>query len=140
MQVHCLHWLMSTDLLFGVLFANHVNSQLLKWHQCRAPIWQWRPDTAPTVSIHICLGLVVEYWPLWVHVDITGTLNPTICVILLLCFSLCHHHPTPAPFPFNPLYVYAEPILMHSMKNHQKLVKIGHYLLARLVIQKLIDN
>ena len=29
---------------------------------------------------------------------------------------------------------------MNSFKNHQKLAKISHYLLARLVVQKLIDN
>ena len=36
--------------------------------------------------------------------------------------------------------VYADPILMNSMKNHQKVAKISYYLLAMLVVQKLIDD
>ena len=32
------------------LLPNHVNSHLVKWHQWRAPIWQWGPDVAPTVN------------------------------------------------------------------------------------------
>ena len=45
---------------FWVCFADHVNPQLVKWRQRRAPIWLWGPDMAPTV--HVCLVLVMEYW------------------------------------------------------------------------------
>ena len=46
-----------------MLFADHVNPRIVKWHQWRAPIWQWGPAMAPTVSTHMPIGLVVEYWP-----------------------------------------------------------------------------
>ena len=91
------------------------------------------------LSAHVCLCLVVEYWP---FVDACGCHSHSKfyhCVILLLCFSLCHHPPHPCAPPTHPV-IYIGQILMNSMKKSQKLVKISHYLLARLVVQKLIDN
>ena len=114
LQDYCLHWLMSTNLLFQSAFVDHVNSWLMKWCQQQAPIWHRGLDMVP-LSVHVCLGLVVEYWPLRVHVHVRATLNSTICVILLLCLSCCHHlpllpshAPTPTPLPPTPLYMLAQ--------------------------------
>ena len=95
------------------IFADNVNPWLMKCCQRRALILQWGPDTAPTVSTHL-LGNID---PLWVHVDIIATLNSPICVILLFCFSLCHHPPLPTP-----LYMLAQCwcIPWKILKNCQK--------------------
>ena len=85
---------------FPSAFADHVNSQLVKWCQWRALIWQQGPYTGPIISTHLSLNLVEEYR------SIVGTcrhfshskLNSAIYVILPLCFSLCYHPPTAAPF------------------------------------------
>ena len=45
--------------------------------------------------------------------------------------------PTPPHAPPTHPLIYAGPKLINSMKNYQKLVKISHYLLASLVVQKL---
>ena len=135
MHVHCLHWLMSTGLLVQSDFSNHVNPRLVKWCQWRAPILQWGPDIASTVSTHLsrpCSGKLTLYGCMW-------TIDKLYhCVILLLCFSLCHHPTHPRTPPTHPL-IYTDPILMNSMKN-KKLMKIRHYLLTRLVVQMLMDN
>ena len=80
-----------------------------------------------------------DLYMLWVHVGIIDTLNSMVCVFWLLCFSLCHHPPHLHSPPTHPL-IYADPMLMTSMKKLSKLVKITHYLLARFVIEKLMDN
>ena len=104
-------------------------------------MWQWRPDMAPTVSAHLsrpCFGILVLCGYIYIH--IIATLDSTICVILLICLSFCHHPSRPRAPPTH-LLIYTDPILMNSMNNnHQKLVKTSHYLLAWLVVQKLIDN
>ena len=44
-----------------IAFSNHVNLQLMKWHQWRAPVWQWGPDMALTVGAHLsrpCNGIL----------------------------------------------------------------------------------
>ena len=90
-------------------------------------------------SAHICLSLVVEYWP---FVGACGHHRHSKlyhCVILLLYFSLRHHPPHPCVPPTYP-FIYFGPLLMNSMKRLSKWAKISHYLLAKLVIQKLIDN
>ena len=61
MHIYCLHWLMSINLLLQSAFSDHVNSRLVKWYQWRAPICQWGPDIAPTVSKCLsrpCSGLL----------------------------------------------------------------------------------
>ena len=132
MHIHCLHWLMSTGLLLQSAFPNHVNPRLVKWCQWKAPIWQWGLDMDP-LSAHICLRLVVEYSPLWVHVDAIATLNPTIVssCFFVLAFAITH----PTLHSSCPPLIYTGPILMNSMKKCQKLAKTNHYLLARLVVQ-----
>ena len=100
------------------------------------------------LSVHVCLGLIVEFWStvgirvdhslLWpdrffaflygskkwsgymrLHVDIMVTLNSAISVILLLCFSFCYHPPHTHVGPCN--------IDVWPWKNHQKMVKISQY-------------
>ena len=55
MHVHCLHWQLVC--FSRVLFANHVNPRLVKWLQFGSGDLTWLP-----LSVHVCLGLVVEYW------------------------------------------------------------------------------
>ena len=100
---------------FWVRFADHVNPQLMKWHQWKAPIWLWEPDMAPTVYVR--LVLVMEYCP---FVG-TCTLNSTICVILLLCLSFCHQPPHPHTSPARPSYVHWPNI----NEFHDKIIKTG---------------
>ena len=140
MYFHCFHWLMSTDLLFQSAFCrlcklihNWQNGAKVGGLKLGSGHLIWLP-----LSVHVCLGLVLKYWPL------VGTCTChsyfklyTVCVLLLLCLSFCHYSPYIPPIH---LLIYAAPILMNSMKNHQKLAKTCHYLLARLVVQKLIDN
>ena len=130
MHVPCLHWLL-TGLLFQSVFANHVNLWLVKCHQWRALIWKWRSDTDggdPTVSTRMsrpCSGIMAP-----VDVDIVVILNSTICVILLLCFSLCHHLPHTHTLLIHTLISLAQYQCI-PLKNHQKLLKINHYSFAR---------
>ena len=72
MHVHYLHWLMSVGLLIHSALFNHVNPLLVTRRLWSAPIWQC------ALSVHICLVLVVEYWPLWVNVQVIATLKFTI--------------------------------------------------------------
>ena len=65
MHAHCLHWLMSTGLLFQSAFFRSSINLLVNWSQWSALNQQWRgPDVAATVNIatHVFLDLVVEYW------------------------------------------------------------------------------
>ena len=112
MHVHFLHWLISTGLLLQSAFLT---------------IKSMTGEMAPmegsnlALSAHICLGLVVEYW---LFVGACGHHSHSKfyhCVILLLCFSLCHHPPHPRTPPTHPL-IYTGPKLMNPMK------KIHHYI------------
>ena len=119
MHVHCLYWLMSTGLLFQSTFYRPLKSttgEMMPMHRM-APIWQWGPDMSP-LSLHVCLGLV-NIGPLWVYVDIIATLTCTICVILLLCFSLCHHPLCPC-FPPPYIAIWLPNINEFHQKNCQK--------------------
>ena len=144
MHVHCLHCLMSIDLLLQSAFSDHVNPRLVKWHQRRPPIWQWGSDMAPTVSTRLskpCNRIFVG--PLWVHVDVIATLNSTnvSSCFFVLAFATTHPPPIHPPCPsYSSPYIHWSNINEFHEKNLQKLAKIGHYLLARLVVQKLIDN
>ena len=68
MHVHCIHCLKSAGLFFHCAFADHVNAQLVKWHQWRAQIWQWGPKMAPTVSARLsrlCSGTLAFCGYVW---------------------------------------------------------------------------
>ena len=118
-------------------FFNHVNPLLVTWCQWSAPIWQWGPDIACTVSMHLsrpCSGILAFMG------ECASRSHSKLChcVILLLCLSLCHHLPHLCGLPTH-LLIYTGQILIKSMKM-SKLAKINYYLLARLVVQNLIDN
>ena len=138
MHVHCLHWLMLTGPLFLSAFCWPCKLMIGEMAPRRAPIWLWRPDLAPTVSVCLsrpCSGIMA----------FVGTCtHHTYSNLYYLCHlaSLFKLFPTLTPPCAPPMHslIYIGPILMNSIKNHQNLTKISHYLLARLVVQKLIDN
>ena len=88
-----------------------------------------------SLSVHICLGLAEEYWPLLGAC--TSHSYSKLCYLCHLATLLKLSLPPtpPCTLPTHNL-IYADPILINSMKNHEK---TSHYLLARLVVQKLID-
>ena len=135
MHVYCLHWLISTGLLFQSAFADHVNS-VVKWCKWRALNWQWRPDIVPINSTLLlyrtCSGIL---WSIGMRVSAITTLNSVVCVVLLLCFY-CYHAPPTPPFPCTPISMLAQNCCI-PWKSHQKVTKISHYLFVRLVVQKL---
>ena len=68
--------------------------------------------------MHVCLGLVVEYW------SFVGTCgHHSQSKLYYLCHLASLFYPLP---PLTPPLMYNGPILMNSMK---KLSKTGHYLL-----------
>ena len=106
---------------FRVLFSDHVNPQLVKRCQWRAPVCQWGPDIAPTVSTRLCRPCS-GYWP-FVDASRHHSYSKLYqCVILPLCYSLCHHPPHSCTPPTHPL-IYSGPILMNSMKKLSKASK-----------------
>ena len=63
MHVHCLHWLMWTSLLSLSAFCRPCKSTTGEM----APMEATRSAVGDLIrlplSVHVCLGLVVEYWP-----------------------------------------------------------------------------
>ena len=100
MHVHCLHWLMSTGLLYQSAFADHVNSQLVKWCKWRAPIWYEDLIRLP-LSVHFCLGLVVEYW---LFVGTHGRYSHSTLYYLCHLASLFKPLPPPTPPHYPPTH------------------------------------
>ena len=93
-------------------FADHVNPRLVKWRQgglqvsCEDLIWL-------PLSEHVCLGLVVEYWP-FVSASTRHSYSKLYYLCLLSFWLSFFHHPrTP---PAHPL-IYTGPILMNSIKK-----------------------
>ena len=122
MHIYCLYWLMSTGLLLQSAFSDHV---IHDWwngdygtNGGLAPIWRWGLISLP-LSAHICLNLVVEYWPFVGICGCHGLPKLYQCVTLLLCF---HQPPFPAPLPTYFL-IYTGPVLMNSMKKSSKTSK-----------------
>ena len=133
MQVHCLHWLMST----GQLFQSAVC-----W-PCKSMIGEMAPKEGSNLAVGTwygshcqCVSVKSLYWnagPLWIHLQIIYS-----CPILYyFCppASLFKLFPPPTP----PLHAFS-PISMNFMKKSSKMVIISHYLPAKLVVQNLIDN
>ena len=81
----------------------------------------------------------MEYWPFMGICECHS--HSKLCHLCYLAslFKLLSSPPHSRTPPTHPI-IYAGPILMNPMKNGQKLVKIIHYLLARLVVHKLKDN
>ena len=84
------------------------------------------------LSLHVCLGLVVECWSFVGACACPGCPGRYCLCLLSSLFGLL---PLPRAPPTH-LLIHTGPILM---KNYKKLVKISHHLLVRLVVQKLID-
>ena len=59
-----------------------------------------------SLSAHTCLGLVMEYWPFVGACERYAHFRLYHCVILLLCFSHCHHPPHPCAPPLYTLTQY----------------------------------
>ena len=90
------------------------------------------------LSVHVCIGFVVEDRPfVGARTRHSYSKLSYLCLISLLRFCDHPHHPR-AP-PTHPL-IYTGPILMNSIKKHKNLAKTSHYLLIRLIVQKLKDN
>ena len=142
MHVHCLQLLMSTGLLFQSAFCwpyKSMTGEMVPMEGSNLAMGTWYGSP---LSMYIYLGLVVEYW------RFVGTCtHHSYSKLFYLCnlASLFKFLPPPSPpihlhvSSVHPL-IYAGPILMNSKKNHQILVKISHYLIARLVALQLIDN
>ena len=96
-----------------MLFADHVNPQLVKWRQRRAPGWLWGPDMAPTVSVRL---LVVEYWP-FVGACTLHSYSKLYYLCLLHSLIKLLPPPTPPLRPSRPPLIYTGPILMNSIKK-----------------------
>ena len=116
MHVHCLHWLMSTGLLFLKAFCRPCKSTTGEMVPkgglqvgCGHLIWL-------PLSVHICLGLVVEHWSFLGACRCHSYSKLYYLCLLLLLLSFFHHPPHPRTPPAHPL-IYTGPILMNSMKK-----------------------
>ena len=96
-------------------FVDHVNPRLVKWHQRRPPIWLWEPD----MSLHICLGLMVEYWPFVGAYTHHNYSKPYYLCLLASLFKLLPP-PTLPLCPSCPPLIYTGPIIINSMKKLSK--------------------
>ena len=78
---------------------------------------------------------------MWVHVDVIATLNSAIWIniVSILCYSCYHHSPYSHVLPTHSLYILVQN-QCNLWNNHQKLLKISHYLFNRSVVQNIIDN
>ena len=102
MHVHCLHWLMWTGLLSLNAFCR----------PCKSTTGEMAPKRGLQVgcgdliwlplSVHVCLGLVVEYW-----LFVGACTRHSYCKLYYLCLlsSLIKllPRPTPLPRPARPL-------------------------------------
>ena len=130
MHVHCLHWLMWTGLLSLNAFCQPCKSTTGEMAPRRAPSWLWYLIWLP-LSVHICLGVVVEYWS-FVGACTRHSYSELYCLCLVSSLFELLPSPTPPPHPPTHSLIYTGPILMNSMK---KLAKTSHCLLVRLVVQ-----
>ena len=113
MHVHCLHWLMSTGLVSLNGFCRPCKSttgEMVPKEDSKLDLI-WLP-----LSVHVCLGLVVEYWS---FVGACTCLNYSKLYYLCLLSSLFKLLPPPTPPPCPPTHslIYTGPILMNSMKK-----------------------
>ena len=116
MHVHCPHWLMSTDLLSLNAFCRPCKSttgEMAPKEGSRLAVGTWYGSHW---SVHVCLGLVVEYWP---FVGACTRHRYSKFYYLCLISSLIKLLPPPTPPrtpPTHPL-IYTGPILMNSIKK-----------------------
>ena len=81
MHVHCLHWLMSTGLLFQNAFCRSCKSTTGKMVPKGGLQFGCGDLILLSLSVHVSLGLVAKYWPFM------GTCTYHICSKL---YYLCH--------------------------------------------------
>ena len=140
MHVHCLHWLMSTGLFFQSTFCWPCKSttgemapkERLQF-SCEDLVWL-------PLSVHICLGPVVEYWP-FVGACTHHSYSKLCYLYHLSSLLKILPLPTPPPCPSHPPpYIHWPSVNEFQEKIVKNWWKTSHYLLARLVLQNLIDN
>ena len=125
MHVHCFHWLMLELVSFSRgLFADYVNSHVVKWRQWRdtnLAVRYWYFSHCQYTSVET---LELNIHPFWVNVDMITitTVNSShlgFLFQLLLPRTLTTHS-----------LIYAGLISMYSMKLLSKMLKISYYLFA----------
>ena len=119
MHVHCLHWLMSTGLLSLNAFSQPCKSTTSEMAPMEGSKFGsgdliWLP-----LSVHICLGLVVEYRPFVGTCTRHSYLKLYYLCLLASLFNLLPPPTSSLASPTHPL-VYAGLILMNSMKKSSK--------------------
>ena len=109
MHIHSLHWLMSTHQIFQSAFCQPCKFTTGEMAPMEGSSLAVGPDMAPTVIACLsrpCSGILALCG--YLHICVIATLNSTVCVILLLYLSFCHHPPTSMPFSPTPLYTLAQ--------------------------------
>ena len=101
MHVHCLHWLMWTGLLSLSAFCRPCKSttgEMAPKEATRLAVGDliWLP-----LSVHVCLGLVVEYWP-FVGACTRHSYSKLYSLCLLSSLIKLLPPPTPPPHPSCP--------------------------------------
>ena len=139
MHVHCLHWLKLTGLLFLNVFCRLCKFTTGEMAPKEGPIWLWGPDMAPTVSTCLsspCSGILV-----FVGASTRHSYSELYYLCLISSLFKLLPPPTQPPCPSHPPpNIHWPNINEFHEKNCKKLAKTSHYLLVRLVLQKLIDN
>ena len=140
MHAHCLHWLKSTGLLSLYAFCRPCKSTIGEMAPRRGPIWLWGNIIWLPLSVHVCLGLVVEYWS-FVGANTRHSYSELYYLYLISSLFKLLPPPTPPPQPScPPSNIHWPNINEFHEKYRKELAKTSHYLLVRLVVQKLIDN
>ena len=137
MHVHCLHWPMWIGLLSLNAFCR----------PCKSTTGEMAPKEGSRLAVgtcygshcqcmHVCLGLVVGYWP---FVGACTRHSYSKLYYLCLLSSLVKLLPPPTP-PLRPSRPPAPNIHWPNInefhqKNRKKLAKTSHFLLVRLFVQ-----
>ena len=116
MHIHCLHWLKSTGLLFLNAFCRPCISTTKGGVQFGCGDLIWLP-----LSVHICLGLVVEYW-FFVGASTHHSFSEFYYLCLISPLFKLLPPPIPPCAPSTHPLIYTGPILIHSMKE---IIKTG---------------
>ena len=120
MHVHCLHWLKLTGLLSLNTFCWPCKSMTGEMVPIEAGLQFgcgdliWLP-----LLVHICLGLVVEYWS-FVSASTCHSYSELYFLCLISSLIKLFPPPTPPPCPSCPPLIYTVPILMNFMKKIMK--------------------